>query len=41
MITESEMILDEVILDIKAHPNWKRDDIVSHIQGIIERLADK
>ena len=40
MITESEMILSEIIKDIEesVHTNWTREEIVDFIQGKIDRI---
>ncbi len=40
MITESEMILSEVIKDIEesVHMNWTKEDIVDFLQGKIDRI---
>ena len=40
MVTESEMILSEVIKDIEEsiHTNWTKEEIVDFIQGKIDRI---
>ena len=40
MVTESEMILSEVIKDIEEsiHTHWTKEEIVDFIQGKIDRI---
>ncbi len=40
MVTESELILAEVIKDIEesVHTSWTREEIVDFIQGKIDRI---